>query len=93
MKLIFVSATKIRENTNNILKLLSFTINLHSIPRFLLLCLKRNDLQTLVLVAAKALFSSVYVIGTNCSDGCFLFYVITGRHYFSSKINVTLRSF
>ena len=29
MKLIFVSATKIGENTNSILKLLSFTINLH----------------------------------------------------------------
>ena len=84
MKVIFVSATKISENTTNILKLLFFVINLHSvtsnqistyrklnlpltssiyfvfwplemqkktrtdqsIPRVLLLCLKRNNPQT-----------------------------------------------
>ena len=34
-------------------------------------------------VAATNLFSSVYIIGMTSFDECFLFYVITGRHYFS----------
>ena len=34
--------------------------------------------KPLKVAAAKTLFSSVYIIGTT-----FLFYVITGRHYFS----------
>ena len=44
------------------------------------------------MAAAKTLFSSVYFIGTTCFDECFLFYVITVRHYFLWKINVTLIS-
>ena len=32
--------------------------------------------------AAKNVFSSAYVIGTTYFDECFLFHVITGRHYF-----------
>ena len=41
------------------------------------------------MAAAKTLFSSVYVIGTICFDEWFLFYVITGRHYFSWKIKLS----
>ena len=62
------------------------------ILRIFLLCEKRNDLQTFTKPAAKP-FSSVYVVGTTCFDECFLFYVITGRHYFSLKINFSLRDF
>ena len=54
---------------------------------------KETTHKPLQVPAAKTLFSSVYVIGTTCFDECFLFYVITGRHYFSWKINVNLRSF
>ena len=32
--------------------------------------------------AAKKLFSSVYVINAICFNECFLFHVVTGRHYF-----------
>ena len=41
----------------------------------------------------RTLFSSVYVIGTTCSDKCFSFYEITGGHCFLWKFIVTLRSF
>ena len=54
---------------------------------------KETTHKPLKVAAAKTLFSSVYVIGTTCFDECFLFYVITGRHYFSWKINVNLRFF
>ena len=47
--------------------------------------------KPLKVAAAKTFFSSVYVIGTTCFDERFSFCVITGRHYFSWKINVTLR--
>ena len=46
--------------------------------------------KPLKVVAAKPLFSSVFVIGTTCFDECFLCYVITGGHNFSWKIIVTL---
>ena len=49
--------------------------------------------KPLKVASAKTLFSSVYVIGTNYFDECFLFYVITGRQYFLWKINVTFRFF
>ena len=32
--------------------------------------------------AAKKVFSSLHVTGTTCVDECFLFYMMTGRHYF-----------
>ena len=54
---------------------------------------KETTHKPLKVAAAKTLFSSVYVIGTTCFNECFLFYVITGRHYFSWKINVNLRFF
>ena len=46
--------------------------------------------KPLQVAAAKTLFSSAFVIVTTSFDECFLFYVITGKHYFSWKINVTL---
>ena len=52
------------------------------LPHIFLLCLKRNNPQTEA-SAAKILFFSVYIIGTTCFDECYLFYVITGKHYFS----------
>ena len=36
--------------------------------------------------AATNLFSNVYVIGITCFNQYFLFYVITGRHYFLQKV-------
>ena len=33
--------------------------------------------------AAKKVLSTVYVIDTTCFNECFLFHVITRRHYFS----------
>ena len=38
-------------------------------------------LLLLIVTYAKNVFCSVYVIGITCFDQCFLFYVITGRHY------------
>ena len=58
-------------------------------------CNKRNyttssftlsEKKTLTNLQKKKLqksFSSVYGIGTICFDECFLFHVMTGRHYFS----------
>ena len=39
-----------------------------------------------IVAAATILLSSVYVIGITCFDECFLFYVITGRHYFLQNV-------
>ena len=47
----------------------------------------------LKVVAAKILFSSVYVIATACFDGCFLFYMITRWLCFSRNFVVTLNCF
>ena len=44
-------------------------------------------------IAAKTFFSSVYVIDATCFDECFLFHVVTGRHYFWQKFVVTYRFF
>ena len=38
--------------------------------------------------AATNFFSSVYVIGITCSHECFLFYVITGRHYYYKSLSL-----
>ena len=53
-----------------------------SILLLFLLCLRRSNPQPLKMAAAKSRFSNVYVIGTTCFDECFLFRVITRRHYF-----------
>ena len=49
---------------------------------------KETTHNPLKVASAKALFSSVYIIGAACFDECFLFYVITGRHYFLWKTDV-----
>ena len=54
---------------------------------------KETTHEPLEMAATNSLFSSVYVIGTTCFDECFSFYVITKRHYSSSKFIVTLRLF
>ena len=65
-----------------------------SIPRVFLLCLKRNDSQTIKSGSCKKiLFSNVYAIAITCFHECFLFYVIDGRHWLSWKFVVTLRFF
>ena len=68
------------------------TIVNHAISYFIsYLSYFRNDPRTAKVAAAKT--KRVYVIGTTCFDECFVFYVITGRHYFSWKFIVTLRFF
>ena len=52
---------------------------------------KETTHKPLKRAAAKNPFTSGYVIGATCFDECFLFYVITGRHYFSWKFIITLR--
>ena len=54
---------------------------------------KETTHKPLKLVAARTLFSSVYVVFTACFDECFLFFVIPERHCFSRKFSVALRSF
>ena len=54
---------------------------------------KETTRKPLKVTSAKTLFSNVFVIYTTCFDEWFLFCVITGRHYFSWKIKVTLRFF
>ena len=39
--------------------------------------------KPLKVVTAKTVFASLFDIGTTRLDECFLFYVITGRDYFS----------
>ena len=51
----------------------------------------RSDPKLFQLAAAKTLFSKVYVIGMTTFNECFLFHVITGRHYVSQKFIVALR--
>ena len=45
--------------------------------------------KPLKLAAAKSSFPSVFAIDTTCFDECFLFLVITGRHYFLYKFIAT----
>ena len=45
-------------------------------------CLKRNVSQTFKISSCK----KVYIIYTTCFDECFLFHVITGRHYFYTNL-------
>ena len=53
-----------------------------SIPHVVLLW-KETTYKLIKVAVAKTLFSSVYVIGITSINEYFLFYVITGRHYFS----------
>ena len=49
---------------------------------------KKMTHKPVKVAAAKTFLSSVYVIGATSFGEYFLFYVITGRHYFFRKINV-----
>lgn len=49
--------------------------------------------KTLKTAASKKIFSGLYVIGITCFDEYILFYVITGRYYFSQKFMVVPRFF
>ena len=60
---------------------------------FLVLSEKNPAHKPSNVAAATNLFFSVYVIGIACFDECFLFYVLTGRHYFLQKSIATLRAF
>ena len=53
------------------------------IPHVFYFVWKEATHKSLKVAAAKILLFSVYIIVTACLDGCFLFYVITGRYYFS----------
>ena len=59
----------------------------------LLLCSKWNDSQTVKSSSCKIKFSSVYAVDPTRFDECFLFHVVTGRHYFWQKFVVELRFF
>ena len=52
---------------------------------------KETSHKPLKVGAAKKSFPSVYIIDKTCFDECFLFHVITGRHYFLQKFSVTQR--
>ena len=48
--------------------------------------MSHNPLKAAV---AKNFFPSLYVNGTTCLDGCFLFNVITGKHYWTFDVSRT----
>ena len=88
-KIVFISNTKVGENTTNILScyfskfllLINSTLDLKFKedsyrPKYStnLFCLKRNDSRF-----SKCSIPSMYFIGIACLK-CFLFHVITGRH-------------
>ena len=52
---------------------------------------KETSHKRLKVAVAKKSFPSVYIIDTICFDECFSFHVISGRHYFLYKFNVTKR--
>ena len=55
--------------------------------KFFLLYLEKNKSQIFKSIAtAKNLFSSVYVVGTNCFAELFLFHVATGRQCFYKSL-------
>ena len=98
---IFVSATKIGKNTSSILN--CYFSNLHfgiskKLPRvkyttMFLRCLKIINSQTFNSSNIKNLLASIYVIETTFFDKCFLFHVITGRHWILQKFIVIKRFF
>ena len=56
-----------------------------------LLCLKRTSQKPLKVTAAKQFFPSMYIINKTWLDLCFLFHIITERHYLLKKFNTTQR--
>ena len=69
---------------NNIYLIVSY-LEIQSTLHFFLLCLKRNGSQTVKSTSCEKFSSSAYVTNTTCFDECFLFHVMTGRHYFLYK--------
>ena len=57
---------------------------------FFYFLLKETIHKPLKVVAGKTHFSSVYVIGTIYFDECYLFYVTTGRRYFTFYSEIAL---
>ena len=47
--------------------------------------------KPLKITAAKTSFSIMYIIDKTCFDLCFIFHLITGRHYFLRKFSTTQR--
>ena len=93
-----MSATKIGESKTNNSKLLFFAINLqfvksnqisitkftsHKQYLFSLLTSRNEKRETQTDQSIPHVVCSVYVIGITSINEYFLFYVITGRHYFS----------
>ena len=62
-----------------------------SIPRTFLLCLKRNVLQSFKKSSCKKVLIRCVCIDPICFEECFLFHVISGKHYFLYKFIVTQR--
>ena len=52
---------------------------------------KETSHKPLKVAAAKKYFPSVYITDTTCFNECFLFHMITGRHYFLYKFIITQR--
>ena len=74
--------TKFASHKHHLFSLLKTQAD-QSIPHIFYFARKETTHKPSNVTAAKTLLSSVYVIGTTCFDECFLFYVTTGRHYFS----------
>ena len=52
---------------------------------------KETSHKPLKVTTAKITFPNMYIIDRTCFDLCFLFHVITGRHYFLRKFSSTQR--
>ena len=52
---------------------------------------KETSHKPLKVTTAKNTFPNMYIIGRTCFDLCFLFHVITGKHYFLRKFSSTQR--
>ena len=52
---------------------------------------KETSHKPLKVTTAKNTFPNMYIIDRTCFDLCFLFHVITGKHYFLHKFSSTQR--
>ena len=52
---------------------------------------KETSHKPLKVTTAKNTFPNMYIIDRTCFDLCFLFHVITGKHYFLRKFSSTQR--
>ena len=76
MGLFFSSRTTKTHTDQNIIQVVNFVW-------------KEMSHNPLKAAAAKNFFPSLYVNGTTCLDGCFLFHVITGKHYWTFDVSRT----